>query len=87
MLLGAAQEDEWKVSGSDTDMMTNSASLPDPASTDRKAIRKEKNRASAAASRARREAYTQSLEEEVRSRCTTPWLLVHILDSWEYAPS
>ena len=34
----------------------------------KKQVRKEKNRASAAASRARREAYTASLEEEVRSR-------------------
>lgn len=34
-------------------------------SQDRKALRKAKNRASAAASRARREAYTASLEEEV----------------------
>ena len=32
----------------------------------KKQLRKEKNRASAAASRARREAYTASLEEEVR---------------------
>lgn len=36
----------------------------DPA-VDRRALRKAKNRASAAASRARREAYTASLEEEV----------------------
>ena len=38
----------------------------------KKQLRKEKNRASAAASRARREAYTASLEEEVcpRSCCT-----------------
>lgn len=34
---------------------------------DRKALRKAKNRASAAASRARREAYTASLETEVHS--------------------
>ncbi len=34
-------------------------------SQDRKALRKAKNRASAAASRARREAYTASLEDEV----------------------
>ena len=39
---------------------------------DRKALRKAKNRASAAASRARREAYTASLEEEA-----SPSVLVH----------
>jgi hypothetical protein len=39
-------------------------------------LRKEKNRASAAASRARREAYTASLEEEV-SRCLCPRLKLH----------
>ena len=39
---------------------------------DRKALRKAKNRASAAASRARREAYTASLEDEVTiSSCST----------------
>lgn len=43
-----------------------------PASeADRKALRKAKNRASAAASRARREAYTASLEEKASS-CLKP---------------
>lgn len=39
---------------------------PGGSQLDRKALRKAKNRASAAASRARREAYTASLEDEVR---------------------
>lgn len=59
------QEQEEELRASSSDYMTGSTSLPDPASLDKKALRKEKNRASAAASRARREAYTQSLEEEV----------------------
>lgn len=49
-------------------MFGPSASLPNPGTeggVDRKALRKEKNRASAAASRARREAYTASLEDQV----------------------
>lgn len=55
----------------DVTILAHSVSLPEPDTqgqghtVDRKALRKEKNRASAAASRARREAYTASLEEEV----------------------
>ena len=40
--------------------------------------RKEKNRASAAASRARREAYTESLEDKVRFVCNVPQLAVTV---------
>lgn len=70
MLQLALLHQEEELRGGDMDIMASSASMPEPhdldaAVMDRKAIRKEKNRASAAASRARREAYTASLEDEV----------------------
>ncbi|KAK9796305.1 hypothetical protein WJX73_010466 [Symbiochloris irregularis] len=73
------EEDEMRPT--DVTILAHSVSLPEPDTQahgqplDRKALRKEKNRASAAASRARREAYTASLEEEVkRLQSEKEWL-------------
>ena len=80
------QEDELRAV--DLAMMGQSASLPAPSTggvttEDRKAIRKEKNRASAAASRARREAYTASLEEEVMQHLSVFWRGQQIRSYWK----
>ena len=50
----------------------------------KKQLRKEKNRASAAASRARREAYTASLEEEVRVLDCQLLCCTLLVQAWKY---